>query len=184
MSEKRLLNAVKNGHINWVKRCLSRDVSANLIDDDGLSLLMIAADQGNLSIMQLLIDHGADVNYASKGEICYDWTPIFHCLGREEALELLLKNGANPDHQLSFNGKTFLHRCAIYSCDCIHLANILLRYNADLRLMDQSGKSALDELMDDEYHNERMLELFMAHIENRRLDSIIETFQPIDSIYF
>lgn len=184
MSEKRLLNAVKNGHGNWVKRCLSRGVSANLIDDEGMSLLTIAADQGNLAIMQLLIDHGADVNYASKGEICYDWTPIFHCLGREEALELLLKNGANPNHQLSFNGKTFLHRCANFSYDCVPLASILLSYHANPHLKDHNGKSPLDDLIEDDFGDERMLELFMAHIENKQLDSMIETFQPIESIDF
>ena len=55
---------------------------------------ILAADQGNLAIVQLLVDFGADVNYSTDlGET------MLGCAARSRSVELvqfLLERGANP----------------------------------------------------------------------------------------
>lgn len=54
-----------------------------------------AAENSDIEMMQYLVDHGADVNVRNNDGI----TPLLHSvrLNNVDAMEFLLKNGANPD---------------------------------------------------------------------------------------
>lgn len=59
--------------------------------------LITAADRGDCSILQLLLDHGADVNYAGGYS---HHSPLTQAVssGHLDAMILLLQHGANPNH--------------------------------------------------------------------------------------
>lgn len=58
-----LLEAVNKGNIERVKMGLATNTSPNITDDYGISLLMIAVKQKNISMIDILIKAGADPNY-------------------------------------------------------------------------------------------------------------------------
>lgn len=62
-NELYLLNAVRAGNSDNVELGLRTNVSPNITDDYGMSLLMIAIKKKNLSIIDILIKSGANTNY-------------------------------------------------------------------------------------------------------------------------
>ncbi|HVL10010.1 MAG TPA: ankyrin repeat domain-containing protein [Burkholderiaceae bacterium] len=75
----------------------------NHADQQGLTPLHCAAQRGQLSAIQSLLQHGADLH-------CVDaqgMTPLHHAArnGHLDAVNLLLTSGANPDH-INLTGRT------------------------------------------------------------------------------
>lgn len=171
MSEKFLIDAVHNDNLRLITKYLDKGFSVDLIDEtEGASLLMIAIENKSLEAMTLLINRGANVNYERTGVICESWTPIFHCLSFPEGLELLLKHGANPDHQLGYSGETMLHHCSKFARDTVDIAEILLNHNADLSIQNHEGKTPVDTIIESELHG-RMQALFQDHILKNKIES-------------
>jgi ankyrin repeat protein len=91
-SRKCLTYLLKSGH------------SANVPDARGDLPLPLACQDGDLSIIRLLVDHGADVNGVSKGPpTTHNWgdfplTPLAAATigNRSETVRYLLDHGANP----------------------------------------------------------------------------------------
>ncbi|XP_042502542.1 ADP-ribosylation factor GTPase-activating protein AGD3-like [Macadamia integrifolia] len=79
----------------------------NLEEDlDGCSLLHIACQTGDIGMLELLLQYGANINFPdSRGQ-----TPLHHCIlcGRSVFAKLLLTRGADP-RIVDREGKTPLH---------------------------------------------------------------------------
>ena len=110
---------------------------------------------GKYSEVQEIIDSGFDLNKAGSNE----WTPLMMAVegGQPKTLELLLKNGANPNKQSGLDGFTPLHLAVDYAVDGmiqnnksvpfpepIECIRLLLKYGADINIKDNSGKTPLD----------------------------------------
>ena len=54
------------GELKEVEKSLANGVDVNQMDDEGYSALQAAAENGNLDVVQLLVEKGANVAY--KGE--------------------------------------------------------------------------------------------------------------------
>jgi ankyrin repeat protein len=84
---------------------LEKGIPADPPQDKHVSPLALAAGQGNLPVVKLLIQHGADPNRKlerNSGDRQFDfaeWTPLATAAsgGREEVVAYLLLNGAHPD---------------------------------------------------------------------------------------
>lgn len=93
-----LIPAAERGHVEIVRELLTRtDVDVNHINNLGWTALLeaiILSDGGerHQQIVQLLVDHGADVNLADSNGV----TPLAHARQRgfEKIVEILLKAGA------------------------------------------------------------------------------------------
>lgn len=59
--EKALLQAVENGDVDGARRMAQTKEAVNATDDRGYTLLTIAALQGNLEMVRLLVEAGAEI---------------------------------------------------------------------------------------------------------------------------
>ena len=76
-------------------------VDVNSKDDDGWTSLHVAAFNGNLDAIILLLQSGAQINSLDND----DWTPL-HCAARKgylKVVELLLQEGAQTDAKTKHN---------------------------------------------------------------------------------
>lgn len=111
------LQAVATNNIPEVREFLGKGIDINVTMPEGnaenypaITALHIATQEGNLSMMELLIGHGADVNKAPINGM----TPLHQAVDttKNNALqltELLLKAGANPNVSTHQDGYTPLH---------------------------------------------------------------------------
>lgn len=115
-----------------VKECLSLGVNPNARRPDRVTALHIAAERGDIELASLLIEaKGLNLNSFT----IHGYTPLIIAVNsrQEEFVEFLLAHGANVNMPERF-GKAALHHAAFM--DCITLAEILIRYDANVNLMD------------------------------------------------
>jgi len=93
-----LLNAIRGGRVEEVKRLLSSGVSPNHSFRSKIAQnipLMAAVNSGNLEIVKALVNAGADVNIVDK----HQETPLSESMGMNEnpdIFKFLMDSGANP----------------------------------------------------------------------------------------
>lgn len=86
-----LLRACKKGPVKRVEKLLDRGMDVDQSSPEGITCLSIAAYQGNLSIAELVLERGADVELGPLGVsplMSAGWT------GRADVARLLLQHGA------------------------------------------------------------------------------------------
>ena len=91
-------------------RMLDDGLPVDTRDEFGRTLLMVACRQGALSLVELLIERGADVNARSPGgttPLMYAKTAAF-ANGKTDILALLLRRGANIN-ATDNSGRSALH---------------------------------------------------------------------------
>ena len=94
MTFDHLKKLIKNGDIISLRRELEEGTSANLANQFSWTLLMLAANEGNLSMAELLISRGADVNAVNDlGETALS---LAACAGHSRLVRVLLDNGSLP----------------------------------------------------------------------------------------
>jgi hypothetical protein len=101
-----LLDAAENGQ-TAVQALLDRGANIHQADQDGMTALIRAAENGRTQALQVLIDRGADVNHATPG----GWTALIKAAesGHTQTVQALLDRGANI-HQADQDGMTALTR--------------------------------------------------------------------------
>ena len=73
---KELLDAVKSGDVSKVSSLLP-GADVNMRDAEGDTLLMVAANTGNLAMVKALLAAGADINATNE----VGWTPLMMTRG-------------------------------------------------------------------------------------------------------
>ena len=150
---KKLITAIKNGNIQVV---------ADIIETTPKYLnhaIFEAVDVGNVNIVKLLLEKGADVNL-QVGDDDASLLYIATEKGRKDMVQLLLENGANVDKPANvFINGTFVERSPLslaviklmqgwvpayssfYYRDTIEL---LVKHGADIHKKDKNYKSPLE----------------------------------------
>ena len=130
-----LMIAARSGKPPMVKTLLAARPKLNVRNPLGETALMLAAFQGHLEVVQLLISSGAEVNQSG-------WTPLIYSAAqnRMDVARLLLKSGAQVNAQ-SASGTSALMMAAREG----HLSMVLLlmEHGADLNLKTDDGATAL-----------------------------------------
>ncbi|CAG7857032.1 hypothetical protein MCAMS1_01734 [biofilm metagenome] len=119
-------------------------------DEDGTSLLMVAADAGNRAAIEALCNMGANVNAKSdcgetalENAVRREWKDESEGEIRYEMVQLLLEHGAYPN-LIGSNGCNALHWAVIEGDPAT--VELLLRYKADVDLCtdDRNPMTAMD----------------------------------------
>ncbi|MBS1663871.1 MAG: ankyrin repeat domain-containing protein [Bacteroidetes bacterium] len=87
-----LFRIIRSGDLPTLQKHLSSGANPNETLD-GFSALMIAALSGTTEEMKVLLDHGANPNYANADSL----TALWMAVPNEEKTLLLLDHGANPN---------------------------------------------------------------------------------------
>ena len=102
-----LINAVKNGNVNAIRKLLNNGANVNQADEDGWTALMQASILGRAEIVKFLLAKGANVNKASKKGV----TPLYHAtvFNHPEVVKLLLAAPGIDVNKADKDGRTPLY---------------------------------------------------------------------------
>ena len=109
--DRALLDATKRGDVAAVRLLLKDGADPNLAQGDGLTALHVAAEEGYLEIVELLLGAGAKIEAKTRiGE----YTPLHLAGGAGQArvVRALLKAGGDPGAVTTTTGATPLHLAA------------------------------------------------------------------------
>jgi len=91
----RLFEAARSGQIDILEQALSRGLPANLTNDKGDTLLMLASYHGHVALASLLVKHGADPNRLNDRGQSILAGAVFK--NEPEVISILLDAGADPE---------------------------------------------------------------------------------------
>lgn len=136
-----------------------KDVNAG--DSNNQTPLFYAASQGNVSVVQALLQAGANPDgvpqqswsssSSAAGAVSLSWTPLSMAArnGHLDVVKLLLGAGAQANFRSKHN-RTALHECSPVRGDSsaqdtfMEIAACLLAHGADLDVLDSYGSTVLD----------------------------------------
>lgn len=142
-----LFQAAQSGEASRLKDILeSYPHLANAENGDGLTLLGYAAHFGKGDAVQILLDHGADIDAISHSKISYipSNTALHAAIAGErnvDVIRLLLTHHADTN-VFDSDGHTCLHTAAFHD-DNIEIIRLLIDHGADVNARIEGGETAL-----------------------------------------
>jgi uncharacterized protein len=136
-----LMDAVKGNQVARVRQLIQEGADVDELDDHQDAPLVMAAYQGHVEVLQLLLEAGADVK-AVDPEMRATALHAAAYAGRTDAARLLIQYGIDIDRQGPYNGYTALHD-AIWQ-NHVATAQVLIEAGANLSLKSNAGETPLD----------------------------------------
>lgn len=135
------LPVAREATLEALRFLLKRGAKVDAVNEVGYSLLHVAAQNGEIEIMQILLDAGADLELPDA----HGKTPLFHAAGPApysyDAVKFLIDCGAKINVRDKEHGRTPLHWAGL--CRAFRIINAMLEAGADRNLKDDKGKTAL-----------------------------------------
>ncbi|KQP03384.1 ankyrin repeat domain-containing protein [Methylobacterium sp. Leaf93] len=135
----RVFQYARAGHVDELAELFAQGLPANLLNDKGDSLLMLAAYNGQVETTRLILDNGGDPELSNdRGQ-----TPLAGAAfkGDMAIVELLLEKGATIDGT-GTGTRTALMTAAMFNRT--EMVELLLSKGADPAKHDGNGQSAAD----------------------------------------
>ena len=137
--EGQLLEAATGGYLDDVRAFLHEGAVIEARDKDGATALIIAAERGHSHIVQLLLDHGANVNATRKSD---KTTALIVAAAKDHSqiVQLLFDHGVNVNATTT-TGRTALIVAAAKGYN--QIVQLLLDNGADMSEGTNSNETAL-----------------------------------------
>ncbi len=133
-----LVQAIRNNDLASLKTQIAAGADVNSRDRRGVAPLLYAAAFGSTEAVKLLLDSGADVHAKNA----FDATALIWAAGQPGKARLLIEKGAAVNARTR-QGRTPLMIAA--ACDgCVATVGLLLSEDADPKVQDAGGSTALD----------------------------------------
>ena len=132
-----LSNAVLNGNADIASLLLEKGADIDVLYE-GKPLLFCAIEKDDKSLVEVLIENGADIEYEDKNE----YTPLFYatCNDKIDMVSLLLEKGAN----IEYKGKYESTPLFVATCNGnLALVSLLLEKGADIECENEDGLTPL-----------------------------------------
>src|SRR5258708_22890506 len=146
----------------------SQDVNACGIDIDGETPLHVASNQGDVELVQVLLEHGADI----EAQDDYGSTPIHLAsfFGEVELVQVLLEHGAEIEARDN-RRCTPIHLAS--DCGDVELVQLFLKQGADAEARDEDDGNPLETAM-----CERHVEIVRVLLEH-----VLDANPHVDNMY-
>ena len=131
---------------------ITHGANTNAISKNNNSPLDIAVNLNSIDLVEALIDHGADLNYAGNGETALHAAIVEK---HRDVAELLILKGANVN-ALNISNRTPLHFLATF-IDDQKLAQLMIEHGANVNANDKNGRTAL--FFATKKHNDRVAKI-------------------------
>jgi ankyrin repeat protein len=143
-AETELVSAIKSKNKKDFQYLLENGANPNVLNSRCLGAMHYAAGESDPFWLELALQHGGDPNLISRGNSLGDVTPIFCAIDNEcvQSAEILIRHGADLNHQNSLNGNFPLYDAA--SSQNYDIVLLLLNAGADCRLRNKFGHSIYD----------------------------------------
>ncbi|WP_265023236.1 ankyrin repeat domain-containing protein [Wolbachia endosymbiont (group A) of Epistrophe grossularia] len=147
--DRKLLTIVESGGFNEAKGLIAQGANIDTNDKNGNTLLYSAAEIGDLNLVKLLLDNGANIE-AKNGE--YQATPLHGAVEnyRIDVVKLLLNRGANVNAEDKDNWTPLHYGADTNSPDIV---KVLVDAHANLGAKGNYGKTLLDIAKDKGHNN-------------------------------
>ncbi|KAH7254278.1 uncharacterized protein BKA55DRAFT_737986 [Fusarium redolens] len=132
------------GRTDEFKKEVTRLKCLNSCNNDGFTLLQIAAVKNDLAMARALVELGVDVNAHGN---THGWAPLLlscHC-GHFDMAKLLIANGADPTIRETLHGATILHSLTQFSKreHCEEIFDIALSAGLHINVAMKNGATPL-----------------------------------------
>ncbi len=144
-SEIPLFTAIAQEDNEAVKNIINSGFKIDTKDSRDNTALHIAVENGNLEIIRLLLEHGANVNAKNKSKLTPLWMMMDEDVDDETALKIfqeLIAKGADVNVPNEDKETLLMMACSDENFEAV---KILLEAGANPNLKDEKGKTALDK---------------------------------------
>jgi uncharacterized protein len=138
-----LIDAVKAGDSASARLRLAAGASADSRDGESTTVLMLAAHAGDLTMVKVLIESGADVNACDER----GWSPLAKAVynpelkrGFADVVQALIDAGANIESAIGYGVRPLMLAAGYGETDVVEA---LLKAGADVRASNEGGYTAL-----------------------------------------
>lgn len=137
-----ILNAVLAGDVVKTAALLKSGADCNTSNEEGATLLMLAAGAGNMDLVDLLIEAGATIDATdSRG-----WTALMKALfnyeqnrGFPDVVSALINAGADIEHKVSYGTRPLMIAAGYGEAGVVE---VLLAAGADTGALNEGGRNA------------------------------------------
>jgi len=137
-----LLNAVLAGDVAKAAALLKSGADCNTKNEEGATVLMLAAGTGNLEMVETLLKAGAEVDATdARG-----WTALFNALfnyeqncGFPDVVSELIKAGADIEHQVAYGTRPLMIAAGYGEA---RVVDVLLLAGVDVGATNEGGRTA------------------------------------------
>ena len=136
-----LTRAIRNEDLRTVKLFVRSGFNINDIDDSGNSPLCVAAETGNLTMVNFLMQGGANLIVRNFSD---GLTPIYCAIKGDnvQVVDKFVKSGMGVNFRTDlYDGISLLHYAAALGLD--NIVSYLLEQGADVNIQDSTGQTPL-----------------------------------------
>ena len=141
------INAVKNLDYGYLNDCIISGQTPDVVGDDGKSALLVATEEHNPSMVQWLLEHGANVDFYDPDYQIIDQTAFLSAgaNGFNDILEILIPYAPNVSIRNGHGGNALIPAAEQGHVDTVRL--LLEKTKVDVNLVNHLGWTALLEVV-------------------------------------